>query len=133
MLQGYLSTDPEVRIRSSKKDTHTDYKLTVKGDGTLSRDEFEIFVARDFFDGVRRIIDKPFISKLCRKYQLDGGLILECSHVDAARKSEFMYAEIEFESELQALAFEPPPYLGREVTYDPEYKMKNYWQKTRLA
>ena len=44
----------------------------------------------------------------------------------------FIYAEIEFSSEEDAKNFKLPDFLDwEEVTYDENYKMKNYWNRTR--
>lgn len=43
----------------------------------------------------------------------------------------FIYAEIEFETEEQARNYQPPIDDAVEVTDNPEYKMKNYWLRTR--
>ena len=40
------------------------------------------------------MIERPFVSKDFRVYQLPDGLELECSLVDKGMDSEFMYAEI---------------------------------------
>ena len=43
----------------------------------------------------------------------------------------FIYAEIEFESEEQARDYQFPIDDAIEVTDDSNYKMKNYWLRTR--
>ena len=45
-----------------------------------------------------------------------------------------MYAEVEFETEEDAdnYVFPWPELIIREVTNEKEYKMKNYWKRTRL-
>ena len=52
--------------------------------------------------------------------------------MDPGSESEFIYAEIEFESEEAANEFLKPDFLGEEVTNDDSYKMKNYWKRTRI-
>jgi len=125
--QGYISINPEIRIRSYEYDNFKEYVLTIKGDGNLSRDEVEIIITEDKFNSISNMIRKPFIEKIYKQYQLQNGLILECSHVDDGSDSEFMYAEIEFKNEKEAVEFIVPDFLGREITEDSEYKMKNYW------
>ena len=129
--QGYININPEIRIRSYEYDNSKEYVLTIKSEGNLSRDEVEINIAEDKFNSILSIIGKPLIEKLYKQYQLTNGLILECSHVDAGSDLEFMYAEIEFKNEKEALEFIVPDFLGREVTGDPVYRMKNYWIRTR--
>ena len=50
-------------------------------------------------------IEKPLIEKEQRQYLLPNGLILEVNRVDAGLPSEFYYAEIEFETEEQAISY----------------------------
>lgn len=131
--QGYLSVEPEIRIhkatdRSSGK---TNYRLTVKGDGTLSRTELKTAVEEQFYREAVEFAGHPMIGKDYRSYDLDGH-ILEVCRVDAGTEHEFYYGEIEFASEEEAEAFVPGEFLGAEVTDDDGYKMKNYWSRTRL-
>ncbi len=131
--QGYLSIEPEVRLHGAR-DTSTgeeNFRLTLKGDGALSRTELITDVKQDFFMEAKKMLPGKMITKLYRKYQY-GSLFLEVCHVDVGTKYEFFYGEIEFESEEAAKAFVAPEWLGEEVTYDSNYKMKNYWKRTRL-
>ena len=91
---------------------------------SLSAEKYEAFL---------RIVGKDPIRKHKCDYILPGGLVLECSLVDEGIENEFMYAEVEFPSVEEAEAFEVPPYLGKEVTYDRYWKMNNYWKRTRLG
>lgn len=134
--QGYISIDPEVRIRrktalSGLSKGYTDYKLTVKGDGLLEREEIETTISEEVFEQLKAFIKKPMIQKTYRIYQL-GNHTLECSAVDLNLPSAFIYAEIEFESTQEAEAFQWPFQDGAEVTYDQSFKMKQYWKRTRL-
>lgn len=137
MEQGYLCVKPTVRIRrESKKGGETEYVLCFKGKGRLSRQELEKTVEPEFYEGLKEIIDKPMICKTRRDYTLPGGLRLEVNLVDAGSQTGFMYAEVEFSSEEQALAWQPPEalaaYLAREVTNEPGQSMGAYWKATRL-
>lgn len=132
--QAYLSVEPEVRIRSKiYEDGTSDCTETIKGNGSLTRAEIEISLTEQQFDNILRLVDKSPIEKVCRMYLLEDGSKLEVSYVDHA----FYYAEVEFESEKQAEKWEPTSvmkeYVIKEVTYDSEYKMKNYWNRTRLG
>lgn len=133
VYQAYLSINPEVRLREKVKHDMIDYKLTIKGDGTLTRTEVELGISRlEYLELLDIIGHKGFIKKHYTKYRLPDGHILECSIVDEGTETEFRYAEIEFESEDEARIFKVPDYLGDEITYDDSYKMKNYWKRTRL-
>lgn len=132
--QAYLSVEPEIRIRSQiSEDGTTVCKQTIKGNGQLKRKEMNIDITEQQYDFMLGIIDKQPIKKEYRKYVLDDGLILEVSKVD----DTWYYAEIEFQSEKQANKWKPTrsleSYIIDEVTYKDEFKMKNYWKKTRLG
>ncbi|MEG1564197.1 MAG: hypothetical protein RR365_10795 [Bacteroides sp.] len=129
--QGYISIVPEVRIRSYECGGTEDYKLTVKGEGSISREEVETHIAKSCFDALARLIDAPLIEKNYKMYDLGDGMIFEASLVDSGSETEFYYGEVEFESEREALNFSPLKCMGKEVTYDDSYKMKNYWKRTR--
>lgn len=135
VFQGYISTNPEIRIRSYEvldgDDVgHKDFKLTIKGDGTLSREEIETYISAEFFYKVAKFIGKPLIHKDYRKY-IHNGYTLECSIVDKGTEFQFIYGEVEFDSEDAAKDYEWPFSGAKDVTTDAMYKMKNYWIRTR--
>lgn len=133
--QGYLYTDPaEVRIRRGRdEDTGREYyELCIKSQGDLSRHEVETELTREQFEELCLLLEPgcPLIHKDYRAYALEGGLVLECSIVD---DGAFAYAEVEFDSEEAANAWQPPDFLGRETTYEAGFKMKHYWHDRSLA
>lgn len=132
--QGYLYTDPaEVRIRRSREeDTGREYfRLCIKSQGTLSRHEVETELTREQFEELCLLLEpgRELIHKDYRAYRLPDGHILECSVVDGGA---FSYAEVEFESEAAAKAWQPVSCLGRETTYESGFKMKNYWHNKQI-
>lgn len=129
VLQGYLSTDPVVRIRSSQTGTHMQYVLCIKGKGTLAREEIELELDAETFLRLRGMLHSPMIRKDYKTYRLPDGLTLECSLVDAGEPTSFYYAEVEFDSIEEALCFEPPAFLGREITEEPGWSMGHYWRQ----
>lgn len=132
VYQAYLSLDPEVRIRRNEKDGQdTGYFLTIKSGNGLVREEVEIDISKAHFYALSKMIEHPFVSKVFQVYQLPDGLELECSLVDQGTDSEFMYAEIEFPDVDAANNFAALPFFKQEVTDDPAYRIKNYWNKTR--
>ena len=130
--QGYLSIEPEVRLHGARdiRSGEENYRLTLKGGGTLSRTEVVTDVTKDFYEESKMLLPGKMIEKLYHKYQF-GKYLLEVCYVDADSRDEFYYGEIEFASEEEAKAFEPPTFLSMEVTYDESCKMKNYWKRTR--
>lgn len=136
ILQGYISISPEVRIRSyevleGEDRGHKDYKLTIKSDGDLVRQEVETYISEEFFNVIAKFIGKPLIHKDYKKY-IHNGRILECSIVDSGTPNSFNYGEVEFDSESDAINYEWPFDGAVDVTNDPQYKMKNYWVATRM-
>ena len=128
--QGYLCVDPVVRIRSKKTDGRVDYKLCFKGEGTLARKEIELPIEAEIFYQLQELIARPLIHKDYRTYGLPGGYCLECSLVDEGKPTAFYYAEVEFSSVEEAASFQPPNFLGRDVTEEEGYGMAEYWVKT---
>lgn len=134
IYQAYLSIDPEVRIRRNVVDgQEATHFLAIKSSGDLVRQEVEIPITTKHFYALTEMVAQPFITKDFRIYQLPGGLELECSHVDKGRETEFMYAEVEFPNVETAENFVPHfNYVG-EITRCADYKMKNYWKRTRFG
>ncbi len=125
--QGYLSLDPEVRIRRTLSKKGESYRLAVKGNGTLSREEVEPYISKEDFDSLCGMLKKPLVHKEWKGYDLGEGLLLEVSLVDGGEPTSFMYAEVEFPDEESANAFVAPDFLGEEMTYQTGFRMKNYW------
>ena len=137
MRQGYISTKPVVRIREEAgSDGKTEYILCVKSSGKLKRTEIEIRVTQNEFAELEAVIGAPLIEKLRRTYALPDGHRLEVSYVDADMPTAFYYAEIEFETEEEALSYVPPAemaaFFSQEVTGQKGSSMASYWRRTRL-
>lgn len=129
----YISDSPEVRLRSYmpiKGDLHNNspYLMTIKGEGTLVREEIEFPISIEtWHDCLRFIGNKDPIIKDYYIYSI-GDNEIEVSIVDGG---VFTYAEVEFSSEEEASKFVFPWKNAVEVTDDISYKMKNYWKRSR--
>jgi len=135
--QAYLTTNPEVRIRSKHivGENETTYKLCIKSKGTIERIEVEKELTKEEFDQlmiVGNIKEEDIIKKHVYTYDIDG-YKLTVGITDKDKESEFRYGEIEFHTIEEAMAFEAPRWFGQEVTYRKDYKMANYWERTRLT
>ena len=130
--QGYVSFQPEVRIRKAvvRDSGKEEYYLTIKGDGDLARQEIETEISREFYEDTAKFLGVNVVKKDYKKYKL-GQWELEVSLVDEGTDWEFYYGEIEFPTEEEEKVFVLPDFLGREITYDETYKMKNFWKRTR--
>lgn len=135
MEQTYLVVDKnkELRIRkkTNKKTGFSDYRLTYKSSGDLTRMEKEVEISEEMYLCLLETKNTTPIKKDYKKYKI-GDNILEVSLVDEGLSSQFYYAEVEFESEEDANDFELNIEHAIDVTYDKSYKMKNYWKSTRM-
>lgn len=138
MRQGYICVRPTVRIREEVLEGGgTQYILCFKSAGGLAREEIERPIDAGLFAELEgKIIGKPLINKVRRSYRLPDGLALEVNHVDEGLPTEFWYAEVEYPTVEQALAWQPAgcglaAYLEEEVTDQPGQSMGAYWEATR--
>ena len=128
--QFYLSTEPEIRLRSARylnAPGTWEYFITIKGDGDLTREEIESTIDGRFYLLALDMYNCQEIYKRFLIYTVNDKKV-EVSVV--LNQPNFIYAEVEFASEEEANAYEFPwqDIVEKEVTYDSEYKMKNYWQ-----
>ncbi len=113
--QAYLCTDPVVRVRRAGGR----YILTCKGAGLFRREEFELLLSERSYRHLLAKADGRVIRKT--RYLIPyAGRVIELD-VFTGDLAPLVVAEVEFESEQQAMAFEPPDWFGREVTRDPLY------------
>lgn len=113
--QGYLNTDPVVRIRR----TDDRYTLTYKGSGLMVREEYNLPLNAESFLHMKDKIDGILIEK-CRylipfeKYTIELDIF-------EGELAPLQLAEVEFESESEANAFVPPAWFGEDVTFSTKY------------
>ena len=117
--QGYVAVaddGTEVRVRARGGD----YTLTVKSGPSRARVEVEIEIDEGRFESLwpltagRRIVKRRYL--IPAGGQLSIELDLYAGELDG-----LVTAEIEFDSEDQAEAFEPPSWIGSDVTGDGGY------------
>lgn len=118
--QGYLSTEPVVRVRK-EDDT---YYLTYKGSGMLVREEYNLPLTKESYEHLVKKADGIVIKKRRYLIPLDGGLTCELD-VFHGKYEGLLLAEVEFSSEEEANAFVPPAWFDTEVTYDSRYHNSN--------
>ncbi len=133
LQQAYISTSPVIRVRSksahsagacSSADTHTEYILTVKSKGMLSRQEFELSLEEADYLNLLKKAEGNVITKRRYIIPLEDGLILELDYFKDLFQGLVM-GEIEFASEEDAQKFNLPDFIIREVTYDKRYHNSN--------
>jgi CYTH domain-containing protein len=121
--QGYvaLTNDGlEVRVRSRGERAF----LTIKKGAGRARLEEELEIDAERFARLWPLTNGRWLEKTRHVIRTSGGLALEVD-VYAGELEGLATAEVEFASEADAAAFEPPSWFGLEVTEDPRYK--NRW------
>ena len=115
--QGYLAVGAGEEVRLRRKGERL--LLTAKRGSGLSRQEAEVDLDRESFDRLWELTEGRRLRK--RRHAIpSGGLVVEVD-VYAGDLEGLVVAEIEFLSERAAREFEPPDWLGEEVTGDRRY------------
>lgn len=115
--QGYLAIGSEGEVRVRRKGDRL--VLTAKRGSGLSRDEAEVELDRADFEKLWPLTEGRRLHK--RRYVLPHGDLKIELDVYGGDLDGLRVAEIEFPSEEEAKAFEPPDWLGEDVTGDPRY------------
>ena len=114
--QGYLCTDPVVRVRMDGDR----YVLTYKSKGLMVREEYNLPLTEEGYRHLIAKADGRVIRKDRYVIPLEDGLELELD-VFKGDLSPLVIAEIEFPDEAAARNYQPPAWLGEDVTCSPEY------------
>ncbi len=116
--QGYLTTaadETEVRVRRGGGGD----VLTVKRGSGLTREETELEISAEQAEGLWPLTEGRRVRKRRHRVEADG-ITIEVD-VYGDELDGLSVAEIEFPSEEASGRFDPPPWLGRELTGDPRY------------
>lgn len=118
--QGYLNTEPVVRVRRQDDD----YYLTYKGKGMLIREEYNLPLNKESYQHLISKADGNIITKkrYCIPYQEKYTIELD---VFEKPFDTLRLAEVEFQSVEEADSFCPPDWFGEDVTYDGRYHNSN--------
>ena len=119
MEQGYLNTDPVVRVRK-ENDT---YYLTYKGKGLLAREEYNLPLTKEAYQHLVSKSDGIIIRK--KRYLIPYQTYTIELDIFEKPYENLIIAEVEFASEEEALAFHPPAWFGEDVTFDRRYHNSN--------
>lgn len=119
MEQGYLNTNPVVRVRRE----NDDYVLTYKGDGLMARREENLPLNKDAFNNLLCKCDGRIISKTRYVIPLDGEYKNLVAELDVFHKDldGLIVVEVEFATIEDANLFNPPEWFGADVTMDGKY------------
>jgi adenylate cyclase len=117
--QGYLAIgDDGVEVRVRRRGD--DMTLTIKSGPGMMRTEEELAIDARRFESLWPLTEGRHVHKTRHLIPLDGDLTAELD-VYSGDHDGLLTAEIEFPSAEASDAFEPPAWLGREVTGDGSY------------
>lgn len=115
--QGYLNTDPVVRVRRQDDE----FYMTYKGKGFLAREEYNLPLTREAYE---HLLTKADGNIICKKRYLipikESELTIELDVFDGVF-APLIIAEVEFTSIEEAESFTPPAWFKADVTNDRHY------------
>lgn len=114
--QGYLNTEPVVRIRRSDDI----YTLTYKGKGLMVREEYNLPLNAESFAHLKEKIDGRLIKKRRYLIPFDDRHTIELD-IFERDLAPLQLAEVEFATEEEANSFVPPAWFGEDVTFSTKY------------
>ncbi len=117
--QGYISINPVIRVR---QDGNV-YVLTVKGQGLITREEFELPLTKEQFDRLWQKCDTDStpINKTRWRIPIDNsGLVAELD-IYHEQLDGLATVEVEFECIKSCRQFAPLEWFGKEVTEDSRF------------
>lgn len=119
--QGYLNTDPVVRVRRQDDE----YYMTYKGSGMMAREEYNLPLNQKSYEHLIAKADGNIISKKrylipLSEYQPGSALTIELD-VFSPPFDSLIIAEVEFPTEEAADAFQAPDWFWEDVTFDTAY------------
>ena len=116
--QAYLCTDPVVRVRRDGEE----FYLTYKSKGLLAREEYNLPLNEEAYRHLLAKADGIVLTKTRYRIPIEGtGLTIELDRFHGSYEG-LVLAEVEFSTEKEALAFVPPVWFGRDVTFSGEYQ-----------
>ena len=120
IAQGYICTNPVVRIRKSDDE----YYLTYKGKGLMAREEYNLPLTQEGYAHMLPKIDGRLIEKSRYLIPLDGKLTAELD-IFEGDLAPLIIVEVEFDSLDAANSFIPPEWFGEDVTESRKYHNSN--------
>ena len=120
IAQGYICTNPVVRIRKSDDE----YYLTYKGKGLMAREEYNLPLTQDGYEHMLPKIDGRLIEKSRYLIPLDGKPTAELD-IFEGDLAPLIIVEVEFDSLDAANSFIPPEWFGEDVTESRKYHNSN--------
>lgn len=127
--QGYLCTEPVIRIRKSNEDYYLTYKsrLNMKEDPNdiaLVCEEVELPLTKEAYMHLRNKVDGSLVLKTRYHIPIDENYMAELDEFHGYLEG-LIFAEVEFPDQEKAALFQPPVWFGQDVSFDKRYK-NNY-------
>ena len=122
--QGYLCTDPVVRVRKEGEE----YVLTYKSKGLMMREESNLPLNKTAYEHLLEKADGIVISKTRYILPEKDGLKIELD-VFHGEHDGLILAEVEFPNEKMANSYCPPDWFGEDVTFSTKYHNSNLSKK----
>ena len=118
--QGYLARegDVEARLRITPGEAP---QLTIKAGSGMRRTEVEVEVASEDAEALWPHTSGRRLEKVRYRIAMPGTALVAELDVYGGDLSGLSTVEVEFPSEEDAMAFEPPAWFGQEVTGDPAW------------
>lgn len=118
--QGYLCTEPVVRVRRD----NDSYYLTYKSKGMMVREEYNLPLTGEAYASLIKKADGNIITKTRYEIPEKDNLTIELDLFEGKYEG-LILAEVEFENENDALTYIPPAWFGKDVTNNPAYHNSN--------
>ncbi len=121
--QAYLSASPTVRVRRSNDEYYLTYKgsRNTEGNSDLNHSEYNLPLDKASYEHLREKKDGIVLRK--KRYLIPhvNGLTIELD-IFGPPFEGLIVAEVEFDTEEEARAFEAPDWFGEDVTGVKKYK-----------
>lgn len=118
--QGYLCTEPVVRIRQD----NDEYVLTYKSKGLMVREEYNLPLTESSYTHLKEKVDGRLIVKDRYVIPLENDLFIELD-IFSGDLSGLSLAEVEFPDIASAENFLPPEWFGEDVSNISTYHNSN--------
>lgn len=125
--QGYLSTEPVVRVRQD----NDNYYLTYKSAGFIAREEYNLPLTKDSYEHLIEKSDGIVLTKDRYEIPLDETHIIELD-IFHGHYEGLILAEVEFASIEESDSFTPPQWFGEDVSMSSKYHNSNLSKGTSL-
>lgn len=117
--QGYLCTEPVVRVR---RDNDL-YELTYKSKGLISREEVNLTLDAQSYEHLLKKVDGHIITK--ERYMIPYLNYMIELDIFKGVHEPLIVAEVEFPTEEEANKFTPPSWFSEDVSLDGKYHNSN--------